>query len=220
PMNAIIGFSGLLNMPDLTEQERQSFIKIIIQRGGDLLNIIDDILDISRIESGQLSISEAVTDLNELFEEIQQIYHHSEQFKAQKEIDLIPHNALPVQIKEVVIDKNRIKQILLNLIGNAYKFTEKGSIEYGCGLRDKELLFYVKDTGIGIPKNKLSMIFERFRQVNESYLNNTKGGAGLGLSICKGLIDLMGGNITVESEEGSGSVFRFSIPFKDPDSFN
>ncbi|MDP4291892.1 MAG: transporter substrate-binding domain-containing protein, partial [Bacteroidota bacterium] len=104
PMNAIIGFSGLLNMPDLTEQERQSFIKIIIPRGGDLLNIIDDILDISRIESGQLSISEAVTDLNELFEEIQQIYHHSEQFKAQKEIDLIPHNALPVQIKEVVID--------------------------------------------------------------------------------------------------------------------
>lgn len=214
PMNAILGFSDLLDLTDLTNQERQSFIKIIKQRGNDLLNIINDILDISKIESGQLSITESLTDIDTLFNEIHQIFSHPDQFRTAKDIDLIYYNKLPVQKSFVIIDANRIKQILLNLIGNAYKFTERGVIEYGCELKNNNLLFYVKDSGIGIPKDKLSMIFERFRQVNESYLNNTKGGAGLGLSICKGLIDLMGGNISVESEEGRGSTFWVSIPFK------
>jgi signal transduction histidine kinase len=213
-MNAIIGFSSLLDMPDLTDIEKNAFILIIKQRGNDLLNIINDILDISKIESGQLSIIESVTDTNDLFNEIHQMFNHSDQFKLTKGIDLIYHNMLPDHSTSVFIDANRIKQILLNLIGNAYKFTESGTIEYGCELKNSDLLFYVKDSGIGIPNDKLSIIFERFRQVNESYLNNTKGGAGLGLSICKGLIDLMGGNIWVESTVGLGSTFWFSIPHK------
>lgn len=214
PMNAIIGFSSLLDMDDVTEIERREFILIIKQRGNDLLNIISDILDISKIESGKLSIIESITDTNDLFNEIHQIFNHSDQFKKTKGLDLIYHNKLPDQNTTIIIDAHRIKQILLNLIGNAFKFTESGAIEYGCELKNSDLLFYVKDSGMGIPQNKLSIIFERFRQVNESYLNNTKGGSGLGLSICKGLIDLMGGKIWVESTVGLGSTFWFSIPHK------
>ena len=217
PMNAILGFSSLMDMPDLTEKERKDFINIIRQRGEDLLNIIDDILDISKIESGQLKIVESITDINLLFRDIQQIFKLGEQFKNKSGIDLVSQNNLPNQAQTILLDSSRIKQIFLNLIGNAYKFTETGAIEYGCELREPMLLFYVKDSGIGIPPDKLTMIFERFRQVNESFLNNTKGGAGLGLSICKGLIDLMGGDICVDSEEGTGSTFWFSIPFKQSD---
>ena len=214
PMNAIIGFSGLLDLPDLTETERKSFILIIKQRGNDLLNIINDILDISKIESGQLSIIESVTDTDELFNEIHHIFNHPDHYRTTKGIELIYQNKLPNKTTAIIIDANRIKQILLNLIGNAFKFTETGVIEFGCELKNKDLLFYVKDSGIGIPLDKLPIIFERFRQVNESYLNNTKGGSGLGLSICKGLIDLMGGKIWVESLMGLGSTFWFSIPYK------
>ena len=217
PMNAILGFSSLMDLPDLTEKERKEFITIIRHRGEDLLTIIDDILDISKIESGQLNIVESETDINLLFKEIQQIFNLGEQFKHKNKINLIFRNNLPDSVKSIIIDSSRIKQIFLNLIGNAYKFTESGTIEYGCELRDQMILFYVKDSGIGIPQDKLTMIFERFRQVKESFLNNTKGGAGLGLSICKGLIDLMGGDICVDSEVGLGSTFWFSIPFKQPD---
>lgn len=217
PMNAILGFSGLMDMPDLTENERKEFIAIIKQRGVDLLAIIDDILDISKIESGQLKIVESITNINLLFRDILQIFKLGEQFKSKRNIDLVIQNNLPEQSQMILIDSSRVKQIFLNLIGNAYKFTEAGVIEYGCELRGNMLHFYVRDSGIGIPQDKLMMIFERFRQVNESYLNNTKGGAGLGLSICKGLIDLMGGDICVDSEVGSGSTFRFSLPFKQSD---
>ena len=172
PMNAIIGFSGLLDLPDLTETERQSFIMIIKQRGNDLLNIINDILDISKIESGQLSISESATNIDQLFKEIHQVFNHPDHFKFSNGIDLVFKNQLPNNEASIFIDASRIKQILLNLIGNAFKFTETGFIEYGCKIKDRNLYFYVKDSGMGIPEDKISIIFERFRQVNESYLGS------------------------------------------------
>ncbi len=211
PMNAIMGFSELLAENYDDKGKLVKYTDIINQCSKDLLLIIDDILNIAKIESGLLKLSYESVNLTELFEELN-IFYSEEKFRQNK-----PNVALRINMerdKEPVLiktDQVRLKQIFLNLIGNALKFTDNGFVE--AGFKDKNdgrFLFYVSDTGIGIPQNMHKAIFERFVQVDHE---NSKfyGGNGLGLSIVKGFVNLLGGDIWVESEEGRGSTFYFTI---------
>ncbi len=216
PMNAIIGFSELQAEPDLAPEDRNKYIKIVVQRSYDLLGIINDILDISKMESGQLSIFEKEGDVSKVFNELYDFFNARNVNLEKKPIELKMNVKLPPDNYYLNTDFSRLKQILINLIGNSYKFTSKGFIEFGCSLinNDTEILYYVKDSGIGIAKEKQSIIFNRFRQVEDGYLTREYGGVGLGLSISKGLIDLMKGKIWIESDLGAGSTFYFTLPYK------
>jgi len=216
PMNAIIGFSELQADPDLALEDRDKYIQIVVQRSYDLLGIINDILDISRMESGQLSIFENEGDLSDVFNDLFEFFNSKNINLDKKPIELRMNIDLPKDNCFINTDFSRLKQIFINLIGNSYKFTAEGYVEFGCSLinESKDLLFYVKDSGIGIAKDKQSIIFNRFRQVEDGYLTREYGGVGLGLSISKGLINLMNGNIWLESALGAGSTFYFTLPYK------
>jgi PAS domain S-box-containing protein len=212
PLNAILGFADLLTFQNASLEKQQKYSKIIKQRGMDLLSLVNDLLDISKIEAGQMVISEHSGTLKELFEEIYQSFLP----KANAEKDVRFKYTLKNVKDDALIDADftHIKQILFNLIGNSFKFTRSGLIEFGCSLINDQLCFYVSDTGIGIPKDKQEVIFERFRQASDSYLSNEFGGTGLGLSIARALVELQKGKVWVESEVNKGTVFYFTIPFK------
>jgi PAS domain S-box-containing protein len=213
PMNAIMGFSELLLQYTGNKAKIKSFTDIIIMRGNDLLNIINDILDISKIESGQLPVNLEETNLDDIFDELSAFY------KAYRKRLKKEHIKFSLQFKckpyrMLLTDQGKLKQIFINLITNAFKFTEEGKIEVGCTPQnDGNLLFHVSDTGIGIPADKYEIIFERFAQLHHGNKKNT-GGTGLGLSIVKALVNLLGGTISVKSEPGKGSTFYFTIPYK------
>jgi PAS domain S-box-containing protein len=214
PMNAIIGFSELLLKPKLKPHIKETYSGIIKSRCGDLLRIIDNILDISKIEAGFATIAEIDFYINELFDEL--YYSNSKRIISLEKFDiqLIVKKAFPEKGRKVYADLLRIKQIMTNLLDNAIKFTEHGQIEFGYYVENEgELIFYVKDTGIGIPADKIDVIFEQFRQCDES-LNRRYGGNGLGLTICKGFVKLMNGKIWVETTESKGAAFFFSLPIK------
>jgi signal transduction histidine kinase len=211
PMNAIMGFSSLLIKSFEDKQKLSKFSEIIKQRCADLLYIINDILDIAKIESGQLTTNSEEFNLIELFEELSSFYTEQRKIIGKEHIRLI----LGKNCSEnyIISDKGKLKQILINLIGNAFKFTEEGSIESGCWLdTNNKLTFYVSDTGMGIPIDQQQLIFERFTQLNPGE-NKLVSGTGLGLSIVKGLARLLEGDITLKSETGIGSTFSFSIPY-------
>lgn len=211
PMNAILGFSQLLGSDDLIDDEKKEYISIINKRGHDLLNLINDILDISKIEANQLTIYKSVGDVNNLLKEIYSMFSSKDYLNNQKNVNLVLGSLLESD-STLLTDFSRLKQILINLVGNALKFTEQGYVEFGCLTMDGHLQFYVKDTGIGIPINKQELIFERFRQGEEINISRKFSGTGLGLTISKGLIDLLEGRIWVESIENEGSTFYFTIP--------
>ncbi len=214
PMNGILGFANLLNEREPSVEERKEYIEIINQNGIILLKIIDDILDVAKIEAGQLKIVEKPCYLDQI------LYDQYILFKNM--LEKREHKSLSVRLKlpefklenQIFTDHARLSQIMSNLLSNAIKFTEKGLIEFGYILESpSQLKFYVKDTGIGIPPDKFEMIFDRFRQADESQARRY-GGTGLGLTISNNLIRLMGGNMWVESELGKGTVFYFSLPYK------
>jgi PAS domain S-box-containing protein len=209
PMNAIIGFSSLLDNSNLGDSKRKKYTHIIRSRCDDLLRIIDDILDISRIEAGQVVIKPDEFILNELLQEIY-VIHKQRILNVEKNNLTINLKQPPGEIR-VFNDRQRLLQVMNNLLDNAIKFTNEGKIEFGFReyLPDK-ILFYVSDTGIGIPKNMHNIIFQRFRQAEEN-LTRKFGGNGLGLAISKPLIQLMGGNIWLESELDKGATFYFTI---------
>ena len=215
PMNAIIGFANLLGKPGVNDSKRNRFSVLVQERSYDLLRLIEDILDISKIEIGQFKIAESETNLNEILSEIYEYYKlkkGKEEIVKDIEIKLNVNESIDGKI--ILTDTQRLKQVLTNLIENALKFTQEGFVEIGCNISEK-INFYVKDTGIGIPAEKQNLIFDRFRQADESISARQFGGTGLGLSICKGILELMGGEIRLESEEGKGSTFYFSLPFKE-----
>ena len=214
PLNAIMGFSEFLEQHVLPENKRKLYSKIIHQRGNDLLKIINDILDISKIEAGQLYLYEKETDLNMMMDEIFQFFTARNQFKTNETVELRLINPTSCKDAHIIADDTRLKQIFINLIENSLKFTKSGFIELGCQLAPRnEMLFYVKDTGIGISKSKFHFIFKRFSQAMDPYKSIEYGGTGLGLSICKGLVDLMKGSIWFESAEKKGTTFYFTIPY-------
>lgn len=212
PMNAIMGFSSLLSENFEDKEKLDQFSQIIYQRCNDLLHIIDDILDISKIESGRIPINIQECNLTSLFSEVSTFFKESKRTfgKQHVEFNVQVHDEAIDAV--ILTDQAKLKQILINLIGNAFKYTEKGFILVGCKLETNHtVLFYVSDTGIGIPSDKHDFIFERFGRIEQTP-DHFYGGTGLGLSIVKGLIDLLDGKIWLESELGKGTTFYFSLP--------
>jgi signal transduction histidine kinase/CheY-like chemotaxis protein len=208
PLNAIVGFSSLLSDPDLKHSDRESYFHIISANSNQLLNIIEDILDLSKIEAGQLKTYIEIFSVNEMLNELFESFyktHHSEEVKLKLSI---PDRKKMVMLRT---DPARLKQILTNLLSNALKFTKKGSIEIGYKLtNEKDITFYVMDTGKGINASDLSNIFNRFWK-GENQDEDFHTGTGLGLSICKSLCDFLGGKIWAESILGQGSTFFVTL---------
>lgn len=207
PLNGLMGFSQLLVDPDLSDVDKKKYIKIINSSSNQLMNIINDVLDISKIEVGQVTIFKTEVCINDLIN-----YVTSFKILGKEDIQIFIDTPLSDDESIIITDEPKMKQILTNLINNAFKFTHFGSIHIGYQLENGFLKFYVKDTGIGISKDKLEIIFDRFRQAEEG-LSRTYGGTGLGLSICKAFVDMLGGKIWVESKEGEGSTFYFTTPY-------
>ncbi|MCX6158095.1 MAG: PAS domain S-box protein [Ignavibacteriae bacterium] len=209
PMNGILGFSELLKEPHLTGEEQEKFINIIEKSGRRMLNTINDIINISKIEAKQMNLLLSVTNIKDHIESIQ-IFFRSEAEK--KGIQILIKENLQAKDSLVNTDSDKVYGILTNLVSNAIKFTKEGYVEIGCKIKENLLEFYVKDTGAGIEQDQKEIIFERFRQGSEG-LSRGYEGSGLGLSISKAFVEILGGKIWVESEAGKGSTFYFTIPY-------
>lgn len=209
PMNAINGFSQLINKPNITPEKREQFSSIIVSSSMQLQSIVEDILTISALETKQHTISYQPLSINKTVAELYEIFKGQAQ---SKEISLVANTSLSDTDAEIYTDKTKFTQVFTNLIVNALKFTHEGSVQFGYELSNNELMFYVKDTGIGISPEMQEKIFERFVQV-ETGMIRQYGGNGLGLSISKGFVELLGGSIWVESILKKGSTFYFTIPY-------
>lgn len=210
PMNGILGFAEILKEPDLTGEEQQQYINIIEKSGMRMLNIINDIIDISKIEAGLMKINLKESNIDEQIEYMCTFFKPEVEAKGMK---LFFNKTVTANKTVIITDREKLYAIFTNLIKNAIKYSKGGTIEIGYSKKNETLEFYVKDTGIGIPKEKLEAVFERFIQVNSGD-EMTSHGAGLGLSITKAYVEMLGGKIAVESEEGIGSTFYFSLPCK------
>ncbi len=216
PMNAIIGFSTLLSDPTVTDEERQEFIRIIKERGNDLMRIMDDIIDIAKIEAGQVKIEIRECPVNTLLSSLFATMNEVRKKLLKTHVELRFKPFSPDKDFTILTDGNRLRQVLSNLIENSFKFTEQGFVEFGYTFKtdDKSgpvIEFFVSDSGIGIPKDKQQVIFERFRQADDTSTRKY-GGTGLGLTICKNLMSLLNGDIRLESEQGHGATFYVSLP--------
>ncbi len=208
PLNGIIGFSGLLIMDNISQEDIKSYTAIINQSGNRLIEIVDNVLDISRIQTGQIIVKKNEILLSSIFFDLLTLFSLSAE---NKNISLNCNN---LDDKEITLfsDESKLYQILTNLLNNAIKFSKSGSIDFGYEIKDAIIQFYVKDTGIGILAAHYEKVFERFTQVEPS-LTREHEGAGLGLPICKGLVELLGGRIWVESEIHKGTTFFFTLPY-------
>lgn len=208
PMNGILGFAELLKNPRLSKSEREEYTGIIKQSGDRLLDIMNDLINISKVEADQMEVHVSETNV---YRDLDYIYHYFEPEVRKKGLHMTVTCPLSIEESEVYTDKGKLYAILTHLMKNAIKFTESGTIDLGCQRKDDVFEFYVQDTGIGIPQSMKNSILERFVQVDTGAARNYEG-AGLGLSIVRAYVELLGGRIWLESEEGSGSVFYFSIP--------
>ncbi|MBN1598256.1 MAG: response regulator [Bacteroidales bacterium] len=210
PMNGIIGFSEMFMKPNKNEEQRNYYAEIVIDSSKRLLSIVDDILDLSKIETGLIEISDDEFQLNMLLEELFITFSAR---TVEKNITLKKEYALPDDDCTVIFDRTKVSQILNNFVSNAFKFTDNGYIKIGYKIEDKELIFFVEDTGIGIPEELHKKIFERFRQAEVEYTRQY-GGTGLGLSISEKLAEVLSGKIWLKSKPGKGSTFFFSMPYR------
>ncbi|MFO8002180.1 MAG: PAS domain S-box protein [Marinilabilia sp.] len=208
PMNGIMGFADLLKSPKLSEAEREEYVGIIRQSGDRLLNIMNDLINISKIEADQMEVHVSETNI---YRDLDYIYHFFEPEVSDKELQFVVNCPLSGEDSVVYTDKGKLYAILTHLIKNAIKFTDSGRIDLGCDRKGDFFEFHVKDTGIGIPDSKKDSVLEHFVQVDSGAARNYEG-AGLGLSISRAYIELLGGNLWLESEENSGSAFYFTIP--------
>nr|WP_319265948.1 ATP-binding protein [uncultured Draconibacterium sp.] len=210
PMNGIIGFAEMLENPDLSAEMRINYSKIVQNSSYQLLKIIDDILEISTLETKQIKVNKEAFCINDLLMELFSIFN----LKSQKRnIPIYIKKELPQDQSRIVSDKSKLTKIISNLIENAIRYTNVGYIEIGYTIKNEKIILYVKDTGIGISPENTAKIFERFSQ-EEKELSRKYGGLGLGLSIAKENANLLGGDISIESEKGKGSVFYVSIPYE------
>jgi len=210
PMNGILGFSELLKNPELSGNQQQEYIEIIEKSGRRMLNIINDLIDISKVEAGLMDITFSKTNINEQMEYLSSFFKPEAEKKG---IQLSTRISLFGEYAVIKIDREKLFSILTNLVKNAIKYTNEGSIEFGYVLKDQNLEFYVKDTGIGIASEWHEKIFQRFIQADIANKNAYQG-AGLGLSITKAYVEMLEGKIWIESEPGKGSVFYFTIPYQ------
>lgn len=210
PLNAISGFSGLLRNPNIAQEKLNRYTSIIQNSSEQLISVVTDILTISSLEANQEKVNIEKVNINSLLDELFSIFKQQSQ---DKNIKIRKNLNLNSSQSDVKTDKTKLTQIISNLLSNALKFTDEGFIELGCNLKDKELEFYVKDSGIGIDSKSQNLIFERFKQADKS-INKLFGGTGLGLSISKGFVELMGGEIWIDSQVGKGATFYFTIPYE------
>ena len=215
PMNAICGFSSFLGNPDLSMEKRNNFVSIIQNSSNQLLSIVTDILTISSLETKQEKANIDKVCINNIIVDLLSIF---KQQAINKNISLYTIQPLSDKQSEVFTDRTKITQIFTNLLTNALKFTQKGFIEFGYNLKENQLEFYIKDSGIGIESQFHETIFERFRQADKS-INKLYGGTGLGLAISKAFAELLGGKIWVQSELEKGSTFYFTIPYNPVNEF-
>ena len=213
PINGIIGFLNFLADDNLTPKRRQEYITVVNNSSIQLVKLIDDIIDVAKIEAKQMNIRPVIFHLNSFMMELQVFFDTYLQANNKDKIALLLDDSGFIEPCEIFVDPMRLRQVITNLIGNAIKFTEKGYIGFGYKMLPPDKLeFWVEDSGIGLPPDQLEVIFERFRQAE---LTNSRkyGGTGLGLTISRSLVQMMGGDISVESFEGEGSTFRFTISY-------
>lgn len=208
PMNGILGFAELLKLPDLTGEQMLNYIRIIETCGARMLNIINDLMDISKVESGLVTVSLKAVDVTEQLNYLFELFKPDAEKKGLKLIKVEPTSDSSIII---YTDKEKLIAILTNLLKNAIKFCPHGTIRFGYTTQKQQIVFFVEDTGIGISKEKISTIFERFIR-GDHEMSAKYEGAGLGLSIVKAYIDMLGGKIWVDSEIGIGSKFYFTLP--------
>ncbi|MCX6223855.1 MAG: ATP-binding protein [Bacteroidia bacterium] len=214
PLNAIVGFSQIILDEDLTREEQEQFYEYIHQNSNQLISLVNDIIDLSKLQSNQLIIRDSVVNMNQIIDEMKAMAEVEKKSRDKEHILIIPDKEISDTDSMIMVDSYRVKQILTNLLVNAIKFTPKGYIQFGYRLKDNNtILFFVRDTGIGIPKNKQEEVFQYFHQLENS-LNRANTGTGLGLAICKRLVELMNGTIWLQSEPGEGTTFFFTIPFR------
>ena len=209
PMNGIFGFTDLLSNPILSGKEKQKYINIIKKSGNRMLNTVNDIIDVSKIDAGQVEIAKSIVNINKEIE-TQYDFFNGETSAMGIEFNLI--NELPKQESFILTDKVKLNSIITNLIKNAIKYTDKGSIEIYSGKKEAMFEFKIKDTGIGIPEDRIKSIFNRFEQADITDAH-ARQGSGLGLSITETYVKMLGGNIGVQSELGKGSTFYFTLPW-------
>jgi signal transduction histidine kinase len=212
PMNGIMGLAHLLANPDIDNATQQEYVNLILSSGNVLISLLDDIMDVSRIEANQVVASKDDFQLNELIKDLHGFFSTELEVMGKKVLELSYKLALDDASSMINTDRVKLRQVLVNLLSNALKFTDTGRIEFGYQLQqDQSLLFFVSDTGIGISHEKQKRIFERFVQADDS-LSRHFGGSGLGLSICQGFVDVLGGKIWVESSTNQGAKFYFTLP--------
>ena len=213
PMNGILGFSNLLNEPGLESEEQQAYIKIIQKSGARMLNILSEIVEISKIESGAVDLQIKQVNINKKMESVYELLKPDAKVKS---INLSLKNSLQLTEPVIKTDEGKLNSILTNLVKNAIKYTDEGLVEFGYNPKEIDgrnfLEFYVKDTGIGIKKDRQDAIFERFIQ-SDIIDVEARQGAGLGLAIVKSYVEMLGGKVWVESEMGKGSIFYFTLPY-------
>jgi len=209
PMNGILGFASLLERPNLSADKQKEYLKIIQESGNRMLNIINDIVNISKIESGLMEVNLKESNINE---QIEYIYNFFKPEVSKKEIHLSFRSPLSSKESVIVTDREKLFAILTNLLKNAIKYTDRGFIDFGYTKKEDAIEFYVKDTGIGILPENQGQVFERFTQADASS-QNSLGGAGLGLSITKAYVEMLGGKIWIASEINEGSIFYFTLPY-------
>lgn len=207
PMNGILGFTELLLSPDLSSEQKANFITIIHQSGQRMLNTVNDIVEISKIEAGFITVDLKEVDVQISLDELIRFFTPE---ATKKGLKLTLENEVPKTVAVISTDQNKLDSILTNLIKNAIKYTPEGEIRVGCMVQENSLEFYVKDTGIGIPAERQQAVFERFIQADDK---DARKGAGLGLAITKAYVEMLGGKIWVESEEDKGSTFYFTLPY-------
>ncbi len=212
PMNGIMGFAELLRENDLLQEEKEKYLDIIKNRGNLLLKIINDIIDISKIDTKQAAISLNKIALNDVINDIYKFFYNKKNEENKTEVNFRVFKELPDGKDFISADSMKLQQVLTNILDNSFKFTQKGWVEFGYEVNGGIIKFFIKDTGKGISKENANIIFERFRQEDES-LTRRFGGTGLGLTICKAYVELMGGKIWVDSEVGKGTSFYFTIPY-------
>ncbi|MFN8254259.1 MAG: ATP-binding protein [Bacteroidales bacterium] len=214
PLNAILGFSRLLTNPAIPNLQRKEYSEYITSSANNLLNLIRDIVDVSKIEAGKINIEKSNCQVNKVLNELYITFEREKIRQNKDNIQFILDEGIEDEDFTINTDPFRFHQIMINLIGNALKFTEKGHIKFGYSIQSQKFLeFYVQDSGIGIPSDKIELIFSRFGQIIDNKIKNP-GGTGLGLSITKYLVERLGGEIWVESVVGRGTRFTFTLPFE------
>jgi signal transduction histidine kinase len=208
PMNGILGFVDLLENTEMSSENYKQYVGLVRKSSERLLDTINDIIEISKIQAKEATLNVSAFDLNE---SVSFLFDFFKPEANEKKLFLTLKNTISDKKITLQTDKNKLESILSNLIKNAIKFTHEGSIEFGIQQDNNVVRFYVKDTGIGIPAERQNAIFERFTQADLT-ITKPYEGSGLGLSISKAYADLLGGKISVESEEGKGSIFTFSLP--------